>query len=52
MNERLFNTLLTFGYRKREAKTLTQEIEQNLKKYLTVYEARLQLIRRVQNVRK
>jgi hypothetical protein len=52
MNENLFNKLLTYGYGKRDAKTLTQEIEQNLEKYLTVYEARLQLIRKVQNVRK
>jgi hypothetical protein len=52
MNEKLFNKLLTFGYGKREAKTLTLEIESNLEKYLTVYEARLQFIRKVQNVRK
>jgi hypothetical protein len=52
MEDKLFTKLLTYGYGRREAKHLSLEIKGNLDKYLTIYEARLELIRRVQNVRK
>ncbi len=36
MTEKIIEKLLTFGYNKREAKTLAKEITQNLNNYITI----------------